>query len=822
MSPTVVIDPGHGGSVAVGGSSANNAVGPHGLLEKDLTLDIGRRVAALLVNRATVLLTRSVDENRSLSDRAKIARDADADVFLSIHLNGWKESSVDGSEAWVAKRAGAASRALARSVLDRVLGVTHARDRGVQEQDFGVLLSERQGPHTAASLLEVAFLTNPDEAERFMRGDYKQALAIAIADGIASQLQTNGTAATAAALGTTAQQEAIDALNAFRAETTAGSFTPTRVDVADRAIALVNDPTLMEQGGLGLCGPAAVHRLWIKRDPKAFAAYITSLYDTGSGTFGDRTISAGADLRNQDYYGRAVPAMEALAKNPRDKAEFVCPSADWVAMSSLRDASNIFLDFEGMPDEDYAAGTSASEVAGWLRSTGAYASVSEEGNFFLTKGPAHAEGLHPGPDTDVVLLINAHILTADAIVKGKTKSDDFIGSAFPNHVVVLESDVTEPTPDEVEFTCFTWGGTMHIRLRKEIFEANYYGAIVAHVSAPTPASLALAAGAAPTPADLRVAQLVTDPYRPEAMAPFRFMVECANVGGEETGPFVVRFELDQAESVELSVQNVAPHESEWVSWPHDGMRAGDHHIYCLLDAAHAVPESEEQRNQQSVYFKVAEIEFPPQDADGDAHYDEKALANEVIHTIADRVDRWLILAVQAVVEWQIDAKKRVAAYNDDANVVVDPFPVITAFSEAIIKNVPGLSKGLGIIQDAYGLLVLVRENMGDQHMGLPGARARLIAAIDELTLATGKAIRQAIKDHDARLRARLSPDNDDSPLHQIDYGSTDPEYVAALADWLGVPVPDEENTTVPIKKEMMEGFERVMEDVDRQLWREGL
>jgi N-acetylmuramoyl-L-alanine amidase/GH25 family lysozyme M1 (1,4-beta-N-acetylmuramidase) len=498
MPATVVIDPGHGGSVAAGGSSANNAVGLYGLLEKDLTLDIGRRVAALLGNRATVLLTRSVDENRSLSDRAKIARDANADVFLSIHLNGWKEGGVDGSEAWVAKRAGAGSRALARSVLDRVLGVTHARDRGVQEQDFGVLLPERQGSHTAASLLEVAFLTNPDEAERFTRDDYKQVLAIAIADGIASQLQTNGTAA---ALATTAQQEAIDALNAFRAETTAGSFTPTRVDVADRAIALVNDPTLVEQGGLGLCGPAAVHRLWIKRDPKAFAAYITSLYDTGSGTFGDRTISAGADLRNQDYYGRAVPAMEALAKNPQDKVENVCPSADWVAMSSLRDASNIFLDFEGMPDEDYAVGTSASEVAAWLRSTGAYASVSEEGNFFFTKGLAHAEGLHPGPDTDVVLLINAHILTADAIVKGKTKSDDFIGSAFPNHVVVLESDVTEPTPDEVEFTCFTWGGTMHVRLRKEIFEANYYGAIVAHVPAPAPTSLALAAGAAPARID---------------------------------------------------------------------------------------------------------------------------------------------------------------------------------------------------------------------------------------------------------------------------------------------------------------------------------
>src|SRR6266851_5442867 len=118
--PVVVLDPGHGGSTKVGGSSPNNAVGPNGLLEKDIALDLGHRVANLLGNRATVLLTRGGDENRSLTDRAKVARDANADVFLSIHLNGWKDANVDGSEAWVARRASESSRALARAVLDRV------------------------------------------------------------------------------------------------------------------------------------------------------------------------------------------------------------------------------------------------------------------------------------------------------------------------------------------------------------------------------------------------------------------------------------------------------------------------------------------------------------------------------------------------------------------------------------------------------------------------------------------------------------------------------------------------------------------------------
>jgi N-acetylmuramoyl-L-alanine amidase/phosphatidylserine/phosphatidylglycerophosphate/cardiolipin synthase-like enzyme len=192
MQPTVVIDPGHGGTTQAGGSSPNNATGPNGLLEKDITLDIGRRVAALLGTRANVILTRTGDENRPLADRARTARDANADVFLSIHLNGWRDASVDGSEAWVARDASSSSRALARTVLDGVVGVTHARDRGVREENFGVLVSTRHAAGTAASLVEVAFLTNPDEAARFAHDEYKQALAQAIADGIATRLPSNG------------------------------------------------------------------------------------------------------------------------------------------------------------------------------------------------------------------------------------------------------------------------------------------------------------------------------------------------------------------------------------------------------------------------------------------------------------------------------------------------------------------------------------------------------------------------------------------------------------------------------------------------------
>jgi N-acetylmuramoyl-L-alanine amidase/GH25 family lysozyme M1 (1,4-beta-N-acetylmuramidase) len=190
LSPTVVIDAGHGGNAAAGGSSPNNAVGPNGLLEKDLTLDLARRVAAALGGRFPVTLTRSGDVNSSLTQRANVAKQLDADIFLSIHFNGWNDPAVDGSEAWVATGSNGGSHALARTVLDRVLAVTHARDRGVREADLGVLLPARLGARTAASLVEIAFLTNPPEAERLTHDEYRQALAQAIADGVAERLST--------------------------------------------------------------------------------------------------------------------------------------------------------------------------------------------------------------------------------------------------------------------------------------------------------------------------------------------------------------------------------------------------------------------------------------------------------------------------------------------------------------------------------------------------------------------------------------------------------------------------------------------------------
>ena len=187
-SPVVVLDPGHGGSVKVGGSSPNNAVGAGGLLEKDLTLDVATRTAALLANDARVILTRTSDVNLGLADRAEVASANGAAAFVSVHFNGFVDPSVDGTEVWVARAASAPSVSLAEAVRQRLLAVTQVRDRGVRRADMGVLLPSRVGADTAACLAEVAFLSNEGEARRLADTAYRQQVAEAIAAAIRDRL----------------------------------------------------------------------------------------------------------------------------------------------------------------------------------------------------------------------------------------------------------------------------------------------------------------------------------------------------------------------------------------------------------------------------------------------------------------------------------------------------------------------------------------------------------------------------------------------------------------------------------------------------------
>src|SRR4029450_5763683 len=93
MTPlkTIVLDAGHGGH-------DSGATGPTGLMEKDLVLDVTRRVAKLVQERLglKVLLTRDSDNFVTLRDRTSYANRQHADVFVSIHANAHREAAADG------------------------------------------------------------------------------------------------------------------------------------------------------------------------------------------------------------------------------------------------------------------------------------------------------------------------------------------------------------------------------------------------------------------------------------------------------------------------------------------------------------------------------------------------------------------------------------------------------------------------------------------------------------------------------------------------------------------------------------------------------
>jgi N-acetylmuramoyl-L-alanine amidase len=177
----IVIDPGHGGNRQLPGSSPNNATArPSNTLEKTMTLDMGLRIRKQLDTVApnvTVYLTRDRDENVAGAKRAALAREKNADLFLSIHFNDG-DKRVRGVEAFVrAKNKNEVKFgedvAYAQRILKAVLNAYDAlgsktNDRHVKPdtetklKGLAVLNRANLGEKPLACLCEMEFIDNPD------------------------------------------------------------------------------------------------------------------------------------------------------------------------------------------------------------------------------------------------------------------------------------------------------------------------------------------------------------------------------------------------------------------------------------------------------------------------------------------------------------------------------------------------------------------------------------------------------------------------------------------------------------------------------------
>jgi N-acetylmuramoyl-L-alanine amidase len=212
----IVIDAGHGGH-------DTGTIGPDGVLEKDVVLDVALRLGRLLRKRmgADVIYTRDDDTFVPLETRTAIANQQQADLFISIHANSSPDASARGVETYylnfspspdamaVAARENAVSEKSIHELSDLVKKITlrdkveesrefatdvqnslqnslfgrsHAvRNRGVKKAPFIVLI----GANMPSILTEIAFVSNPGDEHRLERPAYREKIAEGIYKGVA-------------------------------------------------------------------------------------------------------------------------------------------------------------------------------------------------------------------------------------------------------------------------------------------------------------------------------------------------------------------------------------------------------------------------------------------------------------------------------------------------------------------------------------------------------------------------------------------------------------------------------------------------------------
>lgn len=175
---TIVLDPGHGGE-------DKGSIGPGGLVEKDITLDIAKRLKHKLEAgsfEVEVLLTRTSDYSVSIRDRVGFANFRDASLFITLHTNGGPTQSSKGFEIWYDEDSHEESEMLGTLISKNLGGILH--DRGTRK---GRLLL--RGLKMPSLLLEIGFITNPLEEARLKDDSFKDRISSAICEAILMYLE---------------------------------------------------------------------------------------------------------------------------------------------------------------------------------------------------------------------------------------------------------------------------------------------------------------------------------------------------------------------------------------------------------------------------------------------------------------------------------------------------------------------------------------------------------------------------------------------------------------------------------------------------------
>ncbi len=246
----VVIDPGHGGS-------DRGTVGPSGLEEKEVVLDVAERLGKLLSDRlgAEVTFTRTGDYFVPLETRSAVANSISANLFVSIHANSSSSRAVRGVETFYLdpssidrlQRSAGHKPAHHDAIFDKIAGsrrlaaaVQHAlytklaasdpqmRDRGVKTAPLTVLVA----PNMPSILSEISFMSSPKEEGKLKDGKYREHIAEALYRGIVNYLsatrgrQSKRVDRSAGGMGRISRTDAVNVpLGGRNTSTTAGNAT---------------------------------------------------------------------------------------------------------------------------------------------------------------------------------------------------------------------------------------------------------------------------------------------------------------------------------------------------------------------------------------------------------------------------------------------------------------------------------------------------------------------------------------------------------------------------------------------------------------------
>lgn len=197
MAPVlVVIDAGHGGRDP-------GTVSPYedSLIEKDITLDIAKKVKKLLTDKGIkVILTREADDHLSdvikedLIARAEVGNRNDASLFVSIHVNAYDlkykgAADVSGMEVYYLNKKTTYTdfneERFAQIIGDEIAKTADIKFNGIKSRGFSVL----QNTKMPAILIETAYITNKADNARLISESFKEKTAQGIADGLEQTIQ---------------------------------------------------------------------------------------------------------------------------------------------------------------------------------------------------------------------------------------------------------------------------------------------------------------------------------------------------------------------------------------------------------------------------------------------------------------------------------------------------------------------------------------------------------------------------------------------------------------------------------------------------------